>query len=63
MVAVNDVMGTHVLQMDPLLFEELQSLVHVLQTVDTHSAFGGFRLPTRKRREGRTEEGKLLGPQ
>lgn len=54
MVAVNDVMGPHVLQMDPLLFEELQSLVHVLQTVDAHSAFGGFRLQTCKRREGRT---------
>lgn len=54
MVAVNDVVGTHVLQMDPLLFEELQSLVHVLQTVDTHSAFGGFRLQTCKRRKGRT---------
>lgn len=44
MVAVDDVVGAHVLQMDPLLFEELQRLVHILQTVDTHSAFGGFWL-------------------
>jgi len=50
MVAVHDVVGAHVLQVDPLLFEELQSLVHVLQTVDAHSAFGGFRLKTEIRK-------------
>ena len=48
MVAVDDVVGAHVLQVDPLLFEELQSLVHVLQTVDTHSALSGFRLKTER---------------
>lgn len=47
-VAVDNVMGTHVLQMDPLLFEELQGLVHVLQTVDTHPTFGGFWLETKR---------------
>ena len=51
MVAVDDVVGPHVLQVDPLLLEELQSLVHVLQTVDTHSAFGGFRLDVGNRRK------------
>ena len=44
MVAVDDVVGAHVLQVDPLLFEELQSLVHVLQAVDTHPALSGFWL-------------------
>lgn len=44
MVAINNVVGTHVLQMDPLLFEELKSLVHIFQTVDTHPAFCGFWL-------------------
>lgn len=48
MVAVDDVMGAHVLQMDSLLFEELQRLVHILQTVDTHSAFCGLRLQFKK---------------
>lgn len=46
MVAVDDVVGAHVLQMDSLLFEELQRLVHILQTMDTHSAFRGFGLKT-----------------
>lgn len=44
MVAVDDVVRAHVLQMDSLLFEELQRLVHILQTVDTHSAFRGLWL-------------------
>lgn len=44
MVAVNNVVGTHVLQMDALLLEELQGLVHILQTMDPHPAFGGLRL-------------------
>lgn len=46
MVAIDNVVRTHVLQVDPLLFKELQSLVHILQTVDTHPAFGGFWLQT-----------------
>lgn len=41
MVAVHDVMGTHVLQVHTLLLEELQSFVHILQAVDAHLAFGG----------------------
>ena len=57
MVAVDDVMGAHVLQVDPLLLEELQGLVHILQTVDTHSALSGFWLKTeRKAKDGK---GKL----
>ena len=43
-VAVDDVVGAHVLQVNLLFFEELQGLVHVLQTVDPHPPFGGFRL-------------------
>lgn len=46
MVAIDDIMGTHVLQVDALLLEELQSLIHVLQTVDSHSALCGFGLQT-----------------
>lgn len=49
MVAVDDVVGAHVLQMDSLLFEELQRLVHILQTVDTHPAFCGLWLKTIKK--------------
>jgi len=43
-VPVHDVVGAHVLQVDPLLLQELQSLVHVLQAVDPHAALGGFGL-------------------
>ena len=44
LVAVDDVVGAHVLQVDALLLEELQRLVHVLQAVDAHAALGGLRL-------------------
>ena len=44
MVAVDDVVRTHVLQVNPLLLEELKGLVHVLQAVDTHAAFSWFGL-------------------
>lgn len=43
-VPVHDVVTPHVLQVNPLLLQELQSFVHVLQTVDPHSAFGRLRL-------------------
>ena len=43
-VPVHDVVGPHVLKMDSLLLQELQGLVHILQTVDAHSSLGGFRL-------------------
>lgn len=39
-VAVDDIVRPHVLQVNPLLFEELQRLVHILQAVDPHSAPG-----------------------
>ena len=58
MVAVDDIVGTHVLQVDPLLFEELQSLVHILQTVDTHSAFSGFWLKTEITKKSKTQNGE-----
>ena len=38
LVAVDDVVGAHVLQVNPLLVEEGQGLVHVLQAVDPHLA-------------------------
>lgn len=44
MVAVDDVMGAHVLQVDALLLEELQGFIHILQTVDSHSALRRFGL-------------------
>lgn len=54
MVAIDDVMGAHVLQVDPLLLEELQGLVHIFQTVDTHASLGGFWLTTeRKEKDGK----------
>lgn len=46
MVAIDDVMGAHVLQVDALLLEELQGFIHILQTVDSHSALRGFGLQT-----------------
>lgn len=59
MVAVDDVVGAHVLQMDPLFFEELQSLVHILQTVDAHPAFSGLWLQVGgKKKENRQETEK-----
>ena len=42
--AINNVMCSHVFQMDSLFMEESQGLVYVLQTVDTHLAFGRSRL-------------------
>lgn len=47
-VSVYDVVGAHVLQVNPLLLQELQSLVHILQTVDAHAALGGFGLKPNK---------------
>ncbi len=47
-VSIDDVVGAHVLQVDPLLLQELQSLVHVLQTVDPHPTLGGFGLKQEK---------------
>lgn len=47
-VPVDDVVGAHVLQVDPLLLQELQGLVHVLQAVDAHPALGGFGLKDEK---------------
>ena len=44
-VAVHDVVGADVLQVHPLLLEELQRLVHVLQGVDPHPAPRRFGLP------------------
>jgi len=51
MVAVDNVVGSHVLQVDPLLFEKLQGFVHIFQTVDTHSAFSGFWLQRKQNME------------
>ena len=40
-------MGAHVFQVDSLLVQEAQGLVHVLQAVDSHLALGGPRLQRR----------------
>ena len=37
-------MGSHVLEVDMLLVQEAQRLVHILQAVDPHLAFGGAGL-------------------
>lgn len=42
--AINDVMSTHVLQMHSLFMQEGQGLVHILQAVNSHLAFGWSRL-------------------
>lgn len=56
MVAVNDVVRADVLQVDPLLLEELQGLVHVLQAVDPHATPRGPRLG--RGRDGGGKEGE-----
>ena len=43
-VAVHDVVGAHILQVNSLLVEEAQGLVHVLQAVNSHLSFGRFGL-------------------
>lgn len=43
-VSVYNIVGAHVLQVNPLLLQKLQSLVHILQTVDPHPTLGGFGL-------------------
>lgn len=50
MVSVDDVVGAHVLQVNPLLLQELQRLVHVLQTVDPHPPFGWLWLEAEEQR-------------
>ena len=40
-IAVDDVVRAHVLEMDALLAQELQRLVHVLETVNPHLALRG----------------------
>lgn len=40
-VSIHDVVGAHVFQVNPLLFEKLQGFVHVLQAVDPHAASRG----------------------
>lgn len=47
-VSIHNVMGAHVLKMDSLLFQELKSLVDILQTVDLHPSLSGFRLKARE---------------
>ena len=49
MVAVHNVVGAHILQVDSLLLEELQGLVHVLQAVDAHAPLGGLGLEREER--------------
>lgn len=44
MVPIDDVMGTHVLQVDPLFFKELEGFVDILETVDPHATPRGPRL-------------------
>ena len=43
-VAVDNVVGTEVLQVDALLVEEGKGFVHVFQAVNAHFSFGGSRL-------------------
>lgn len=43
-IAINNVMRPHVLQMHTLLLEKLQGFVHILQAVNSHAPFGGLRL-------------------
>ena len=44
---VDNVVCAHVFQVDSLLVQEAQGLVHVLQAVDSHLALGGPRLQRR----------------
>jgi len=48
-VAVDDIVCTHVFQVDALLVQEGESFVHVLQAVNAHFTLGWARL--QKRRE------------
>lgn len=48
-VSVDNVMRTHILQMNLLFLQELQSLVNILQTVNAHTALGGLWLNKRTR--------------
>lgn len=52
-VSIHNVMGSHVLQVNPLLLQELQSFVYILQTVDPHPAFGGLWLDRQGQRHNR----------
>ena len=42
--AVDDVVGTHVLQVDTLIFQKLEGFFDVFQAVDTHLPFRRSRL-------------------
>jgi len=41
-VAIDNIVGSNVLEMDALFPQELQCLVHILQTMDAHLALGGL---------------------
>ena len=43
-MTIDDVMRSEVLQMNPLVVQEGQGLVHVFQAVNTHFALGRLRL-------------------
>ena len=43
-VAVDDIMGAHVLKVHSLVTQELKCLVHVLKAMDAHVAFRWARL-------------------
>lgn len=45
-IPVHDIMRSHVLQMNPLLLQKLQSLVNVLQAVDAHTTLRWLGLQT-----------------
>lgn len=40
-IPVHNIVRAHVFQVHFLLLEKLQGLVHILQTVNTHTTFGG----------------------
>lgn len=44
MVAVHNVMGAHVFQVHPLLLEELEGLIYILQAVNAHLSLRGLWL-------------------
>lgn len=54
-VAIDNVMGPHVLQVNSLLFEKLQGLVYIFQTVDTHPTSSWLWLQRKRGGKGKQE--------
>ena len=49
-ISIDNIMWAKILEMDMLVSQELQGLIHILQTMDSHLPPGGTRLEGNRQR-------------